>query len=104
MCPQGGMEVLPKLGDKLGSSVRNDCLGHTMHTHDTSKVQLGILLSPVVGVHQNEMSRLGESIHNPPYGIILVAERGRLIMKSMLMSSHFEAVIFRGCSNLTCLS
>jgi hypothetical protein len=104
MCPQGGMEVLPKLGDKLGSSVENDCLGHTMQTHDTSKVQLDILLSHVVDVHRNEMSRLSESIHNPPYGIILVAERGTLTMKFMLMSSHFETVIFRGCSNPAGLS
>jgi hypothetical protein len=44
-----------------------------MQTQDVSKVQLGVLLGPEVGVRRNEMSILGESIHNHPYGIILMS-------------------------------
>jgi hypothetical protein len=57
--------------DKLGSSLRTICLGHNMQTQDASNIQFIILLSPVVGVHQNEMSRLGEPINGHPYGVKL---------------------------------
>jgi hypothetical protein len=59
------------MGNKLGSSIRNDSLGHAMQTQDVSNVQFGVLLGPVVGVHRHEMSRLGESSHYRPYGILL---------------------------------
>jgi hypothetical protein len=72
MHPHGSMQQLPESSDKLGSSVKNDDLGHTMQTQDASKVQLNILLSSVVGVHWGEMSILGEPIHDHPYEIILV--------------------------------
>jgi hypothetical protein len=65
------MQLLPEMSDKLGPSVRNDGLGHTMQTQDASNIQLNVLLSPVVGVHLNEMSRLGEPIHNHPNGVKL---------------------------------
>jgi hypothetical protein len=55
----------------MGSSVRNDGLRHTMQTPNTSNIQFGVPLSPVVGVHQNEMRRLGEPINDHPYGIKL---------------------------------
>jgi hypothetical protein len=61
----------PKMSDKLGSSVKNDGLGNTMQTQDASNIQLSVLLSPVVGVHRNDMRRLGESINNHPYGVEL---------------------------------
>jgi hypothetical protein len=51
MHPQGSMQLLPEMSDKLGSSVRNDSLGHTMQTQDASNIQLGVLLSSIVGVH-----------------------------------------------------
>jgi hypothetical protein len=38
MCPQGSMQLLPEMSDKLGSSVRNDHLGHTMETHDVNNI------------------------------------------------------------------
>jgi hypothetical protein len=71
ICPQGSMQLLPKASDKLGSSVRSDRPGHTMLTQDASNIQFSILLSPIVGVHQNEMSRLGELIDNHLDGIKL---------------------------------
>jgi hypothetical protein len=72
MRPQGSMQLLPEMSDKLGPSVRNDGLGHTMQTQDVSIIQLSVILSPVVGVHWNEMSRLGEPIHDHPNGVKLI--------------------------------
>jgi hypothetical protein len=66
------MQLLPKMSDKLGTSVRNDGFGHTMQTQDVSNIQLSVLLHHVVGVHRNEMSRLSEPINDHPYGIKLV--------------------------------
>jgi hypothetical protein len=74
MCPQGSMQLLPETSDKLGSSVRNDGLGHTMKTHDVSNIQFSILLIPVIGVYQNEMSRLGEPINDHLNGIKLMGK------------------------------
>jgi hypothetical protein len=68
MCSQGSMQLLPKMSDKLGPSVRNDGLRHTMQTQDVRNIQFHVLLSPVEGVHQNERSRLGESIDDYPDG------------------------------------
>jgi hypothetical protein len=65
------MQLLLEMSDKLGSWVEIDGLGHTMQTHDAGNVQLSVLLSPIVGVHQNEMSRLSEPINDLPYGIKL---------------------------------
>jgi hypothetical protein len=70
------MQLFLETSNELGPSVRNYGLGHTMQTQDASNIQFGILLSPVVGVYRNEMSRHSER-----------------------MSSHFLAGIFRGCSN-----
>jgi hypothetical protein len=69
MHPQGSMQLLLEMSNKLGSSVRNDGLGHTMLTQYMSNIQLSVLLSLVVGVHRNEMSRLGKPIDDHPYGI-----------------------------------
>jgi hypothetical protein len=68
---QGSMQLLLEMSDKLRSSVRNDGFGHTKQTHDTSNIQFNVLLSPIVGVHQNEMSGLGEPINDHPDGIKL---------------------------------
>jgi hypothetical protein len=42
-----------------------------MQTQDASHIQFSVLLSPVVHVHQNEMSKLGEPTDNHPDGIKL---------------------------------
>jgi hypothetical protein len=52
------MQLFSETGDKLWSSVINDGLGHTMQAQNMSNIQFSVLLSPIVGVHQNEMSRL----------------------------------------------
>jgi hypothetical protein len=71
MGSQGSRQLLPEMTDKQGPSVRNSGLGHTMPTQDASNIQFIILLCPLVGVQRNEVSRLGESIHNHPDGIKL---------------------------------
>jgi hypothetical protein len=40
-----------------------------MQTQDARNIQLGILFSPVAGVHWNEMSGLGKSIDDYPDGV-----------------------------------
>jgi hypothetical protein len=65
------MQLLPEMSNKLESSVRNDGLRHIMQTQDVSNIQFTVLLSPVVGVHRNEMSRLGKPINDYPDGVKL---------------------------------
>jgi hypothetical protein len=67
------MQLLLETSDKLGPSIRNDGLGHHMQTQDVSNIQFNILLSPVEGVHRNEMRRLGKSVDNYPNGVKLAA-------------------------------
>jgi hypothetical protein len=66
------VQLLPETSNKLGPSIINDGLGHNMQTHDVSNIQFSVLLSPIVGVHRNKVSRLGEPIHDHPDGIKLV--------------------------------
>jgi hypothetical protein len=73
MHPQGSMQPLPEASDELGTSVKNDGLWHTMQTHDARNIQLSVLLSPVEGVHWNEMSRLGKSVDDYLDVVTLVA-------------------------------
>jgi hypothetical protein len=61
-------------------------------------IQFYVLLSPVEGVHQNEMSRLGKSVDDF-MELKLQVVRGRPTIKSMQMSSHFQIGILRGCNN-----
>jgi hypothetical protein len=72
-CPQGIMQLLPEASDELGTLIRNDGLRHTMQTQDARNIQLGVLFSPVEGVHRNEMSGLGESVDDYPNGVKLAA-------------------------------
>jgi hypothetical protein len=74
-----------------------------MQTQDVRNIQLSVLFSPVEDVHQNEMSRHVSRSTITQMELNLRPVRGRLTMKSILMSSHFQAGIFRGCSNLASL-
>jgi hypothetical protein len=67
------MQLLLEASDELGTSIRNDGLRHTMHTHDARNIQLDVLFSPVEGVHWNEMSGLGKSVNDYPNGVKLAA-------------------------------
>jgi hypothetical protein len=51
MRPQGSMQLLPEARYKLGTSIRNDGLQHTMQTQEARNIQLGVIFSAVVGVH-----------------------------------------------------
>jgi hypothetical protein len=73
MCPQGIIHLLAEASDELRTSIRNDGLWHTMQTQDARNIQLGVLFSPVEGVHRNEMSGLGKSIDDYPNGVKLAA-------------------------------
>jgi hypothetical protein len=63
--------AIPRNEQWTGPSVRNVGLGHTMQAQDVSNIQFSVLLSPVVGVHLNEMSRLGKTIDDYPNGVKL---------------------------------
>jgi hypothetical protein len=71
--PQGSMQLLPEASDELGPSVGSDGLRDTMQTHDTRNIQFSVLLSPIEGVHRNEMSRLGKSVGDYTNGVKLAA-------------------------------
>jgi hypothetical protein len=71
--PQGSMQLHLEASDELVPSVRNDGLWYTMQTLDARNIQLSVLLSPVEGVHQNEMSRLGKPVDDYPNGVKLTA-------------------------------
>jgi hypothetical protein len=72
-CPQGSLQLLLEASYELGTSIRNDGLRHTMQTQDARNIQLGVLFSPVVGVHWNEMSGLGKSVDDYLDGVKLAA-------------------------------
>jgi hypothetical protein len=73
MRPQGSMQLLPEASYKLGTSIRNDGLQHTMQTQDVRNIQLDIVFIPVEGVHWNEVSILGKSVDDYPDGVKLAA-------------------------------
>jgi hypothetical protein len=76
MHPQGSMQLLPETSNKLGTSVGNDALQHTMQAQDARNIQFSVLLSPIEGVHWNEMNTLGKSADDYPNGVKLaVGER-----------------------------
>jgi hypothetical protein len=80
-----------------------------MQTQDARNIQLGVLFSPVAGVHWNEMSGLGKSVDDYLDGVKLAAGerlelnlrlvRGKPTIKYILMSSRFQVGILRGCNN-----
>jgi hypothetical protein len=65
------MHLLSEASDELEPLVRNDGLRYTMQAQDARNIQFNILLSPVEGVHCNEMSRLGKPIDDYPNGVKL---------------------------------
>jgi hypothetical protein len=73
MRPQESMQLLLEVSYELGTSIRNDGIWHTMQTQDVRNIQLGVLFSPVEGVHWNEMSGLGKSVDDYLDGVKLAA-------------------------------
>jgi hypothetical protein len=60
-------------------------------------VNFSILFRPVGGVYRQEMSCLGQSVHNDPNGIMVPEVLGNPTIKSMQISSHFQDGMGRGC-------
>jgi hypothetical protein len=48
-----------------------------MQAQDARNIQLSVLLSPVEGVHQNEMSKLGKLVDDYPNAVKLAAGEGQ---------------------------
>jgi hypothetical protein len=71
------MQLLPEASDKLGTSVRNDGLRHTMQAQDARNIQFSVLLSPVEGVHRNVLSRLSKLVDDHPNGVKLAVGEGQ---------------------------
>jgi hypothetical protein len=65
------MQLLPKMSNELGFSVRDDGVVHIMR----SIYSFSYLLAFVTGMNRNEVSRLRESINNHPNGIILAGSQ-----------------------------
>ena len=53
---KGCVKVLPKMCNKLCSTVRNDSPGYSMQTQDTADIQLVIMLCPIDSFHRKKMS------------------------------------------------
>jgi hypothetical protein len=66
------MQLFPEASNKLGPSIEHDCLWNSMQTQPMSDIDLGILLSVVVGVDGYEVGGFVESIHNHPNRVKLV--------------------------------
>jgi hypothetical protein len=83
------MKLLPKFKCELESSIGHDLLGYSMKTYCLGHVQLEKLSSKICHLDRDEMSNLGQSIHDYPYGVVPCLSTGQ---------SNF--VIFNGCNNL----
>jgi hypothetical protein len=70
-----------------------------MRTKDASNVDHNVSLSVVVGVYEYEMGGFGELMTITQIESDLWVVSGKPIMKSMLMSSHFQSKILKGCNN-----
>jgi hypothetical protein len=64
------VKIFPKFRGELGSSIWHDLLGYSMWTYYPGHVQLDELSSRIRRPYGNEMSILGQTIHDDPYGVI----------------------------------
>jgi hypothetical protein len=64
--PEGCVQLLPKVNDKLRTSVGDYCLRNSVQAQHTSYVDPRILLNIVIGVNVYEVGGFGESVHNHP--------------------------------------
>jgi hypothetical protein len=71
------MKVFPKFRGELGSSIRYDLLGYSMQAHYSGHVQLDKLSSRICHLDRDDMSNLGQSIHDDPYGVIPALAAGQ---------------------------
>jgi hypothetical protein len=96
MRAQGSIQPLPEASDGLGPPVRNDGLRHNMLAQDARNIQFSILLSPIEGVHQNVMSRLGKSVNDFPDGVKLAAGKDRSCIPKKIMPPSSQGMNHSG--------
>jgi hypothetical protein len=57
------MQLFPEMSHKLSTSIRNNGLGNTVQAHNLNDIEFCIILDRVSGVHYDEISSLGQSVH-----------------------------------------
>jgi hypothetical protein len=57
--------------NELGPSIKNDGPRDTMKSNNLIKIDFGILLNRISGVHGKKMSSFSKSINDYPYGVML---------------------------------
>jgi hypothetical protein len=66
------LQLFPEACNELGPSIRNDGLRDTMQSNNLIKIDFGILLSRISGMHGKKMSSLSKSINDYPYGVMFL--------------------------------
>jgi hypothetical protein len=90
--------LFPEACNELGPSIRNDGLGDTMQPNNLIKIDFGILLSRVSGMHRKKISRFSKSINNYPYGVMFLGRVRKTDNEIHTMSSHFHDGMGNGWS------
>jgi hypothetical protein len=62
--------LFPEAGNELCPSIRNDGVRDTMQSNNLIKIDFGILLGRISGMHRKKVSNFGKSINNYPYGVM----------------------------------
>jgi hypothetical protein len=70
---QTHMQLPPETRSELSTSIWHYLLWYTTQTHNPGHVQLCKLSSCIHGFHRNEVSYLGQTIHNDPNRIITIS-------------------------------
>jgi hypothetical protein len=64
------MQLFPEMSHKLSTSIRNNGFGNPVQAHNLIDIEFCIILDRVSGVHCNEISSLGQSVHYNPDRIL----------------------------------
>jgi hypothetical protein len=70
------MQLLTETSHKMSTSIRNNGLGNPVQAHNLIDIEFCIILDGVRGVHCDEMSSLGQSVHYNPDRILPSGGRG----------------------------
>jgi hypothetical protein len=71
------LQLFPEACNELGPSIRNNGLRDTMQSNNLIKVDFGILLGRISGMHWKKMSSFGQSINDYPYGVMFLEFVGK---------------------------
>jgi hypothetical protein len=64
--------LFPQACNELGPSIRNDGLRDTMQPNNLIKIDFGIPLSRIGGMHRKKMSSFSKSINDYPYRVMFL--------------------------------